>query len=99
MTAQPFTATHTRWCARAHDEIACLGKERQVTISGESSVRLTDDSYRKPYMAAVLSDVAGQPHVHIGYDEEVGHYLTVREAHSYALEILFLVAQAEGQIR
>ena len=32
-----------------------------------------------------------------GYDEELGHYLTLDEAQQYAVEILLLVAQAKGQ--
>jgi len=92
---------HAPWCVWQdveHDPAdECIGAERQVKISREPKLRMTDSSWRRPYMQASLATDDGDVTIHLGYDEELGHYLTPDEAQQYAVEILHLVAQAKGQ--
>ena len=93
---------HAPWCVwqdvehEPADE--CIGAERQVKISREPKLRMTDSSRRRPYMQANLATDDGEVGIHLGYDEELGHYLTPDEAQQYAVEVLHLVAQAKGQL-
>jgi len=49
-------------------------------------------------MQADIAMDGGAATIHLGYDEELGHYLTPDEAQQYAVEVLLLVAQAKGQL-
>ncbi len=92
---------HAPWCVwqdvehEPGDE--CIGAEHQVGISREPKLRMTDSSWRRPYMQANIATDDGDVTIHLGYDEELGHYLTPDEAQQYAVEVLLLVAQAKGQ--
>ncbi len=94
---------HAPWCVwtveEEHDPVdECIGAERRVDISRERKYRMTDSSWRRPYMQANIATDDGDVTIHLGYDEELGHYLTPDEAQQYAVEVLHLVAQAKGQL-
>ncbi len=94
---------HAPWCVwtveEEHDPVdECIGAERRVDISRERKYRMTDSSWRRPYMQANIATDDGDVTIHLGYDEELGHYLTLDEAQQYAVEVLLLVAQAKGQL-
>jgi len=94
---------HATWCVwtveEDHDPVdECIGAERRVELSRERKLRMTDSSWRRPYMQANIATDDGDVTIHLGYDEELGHYFTPDEAQQYAVEILLLVAQAKGQM-
>ncbi len=93
---------HAPWCVWQdveHDPTdECIGAERRVELSRERKYRMTDSSWRRPYMQANIATDDGDVIIHLGYDEELGHYLTLDEAQQYAVEILLLVAQAKRQL-
>ncbi len=93
---------HAPWCvwqAVEHDPAdECIGAEHEVEVSREPKLRLTDNSWRRPYMQANIATDCGDVTIHLGFDEELGHYLTPDEAQQYAVEVLHLVAQAKGQL-
>ncbi len=92
---------HAPWCVwtvEEHDPTdECIGAEHEVKVSREPKLRMTDSSWRRPYMQANIATDDGDVIIHLGYDEELGHYLTLDEAQQYAVEVLLLVAQAKGQ--
>ncbi len=69
---------HAPWCVwtveEEHDPVdECIGAERRVDISRERKYRMTDSSWRRPYMQANIATDDGNVTIHLGYDEELGH--------------------------
>ncbi len=66
---------HAPWCVwqveEEHDPVdECIGAERRVELSRERKLRMTDSSWRRPYMQANIATDDGDVTIHLGYGYE-----------------------------
>jgi hypothetical protein len=102
-TTTTVSRVHAPWCVwtveEEHDPVdECIGAERRVDISRERKLRMTDSSWRRPYMQAnIATDEATSPSTWATTRSSVTTSHPTRRS-SMPSRSLHLVGQAKGQL-